>query len=417
MDDLRLVRDLFAERPPPSPEVAAAARARMLAPRRPLGRARILARRRPRGGVGRRAWLLTGVPLAAAAAVITALAVPRTAVPPGARPGVYLLPVGARAGADPGGPGRGVLLTAAQTVARTGGPAVPPPGARYWVTRSQVGNFLRVGPGRHPYVILDKASDQRWYARAPQRPSPDLVQNLGVQFASATDATAWRRDGSPASWPVGQDTGLAQPTGAADGSNRRIAAGRGQLTLGAVFSGPAPFSFGGGPLLSAAGLRALPADPSRLRDLIGRGWNRYEGVNREEYLFEVTPALLTLPVTPAVRAALYRMLAGLPGVKSLGPVTDAGGRAGVAVALAGRYSGCGQESVLHRDGGTEEHPAFASCTVEQRVVIDPASGLPLAQELRYTGLPGGQRWSAPDGLFSYQLFQASGWTGASPPES
>lgn len=62
-------------------------------------------------------------------------------------------------------------------------------------------------------------------------------------------------------------------------------------------------------------------------------------------------------------------------------------------------------------------PAFASCTVEQRLVIDPASGMPLAQELRYAGLPPGQHWSAPDGLFSFQLFQAAGWTAASPPES
>jgi hypothetical protein len=130
-----------------------------------------------------------------------------------------------------------------------------------------------------------------------------------------------------------------------------------------------------------------------------------------------TPALLTLPVTPAVRAALYRMLAGLPGVRSLGPVTDAGGRAGVAVALSGRYSGCGQESALHSGGGTEERPTFASCVVEQRLVIDPASGMPLAQELRYAGLPPGQHWSAPDGLFSFRLFRAAGWTGASPPES
>jgi hypothetical protein len=175
---------------------------------------------------------------------------------------------------------------------------------------------------------------------------------------------------------------------------------------------------GGGPLLSAAGLRALPADPARLRALILRGFSPPgQVVNKEEYLFEMTPALLTLPVTPAVRAALYRMLAGLPGVRSLGPVTDAGGRAGVAVALSGRYSGCGQESALHSGGGTEERPTFASCVVEQRLVIDPASGMPLAQELRYAGLPPGQHWSAPDGLFSFRLFRAAGWTGASPPES
>jgi hypothetical protein len=178
MDDLRMVRELFAERPPPSPEVAAAARARMLA------------LRPARGARRRRVLLVTGVPLAAAAAVITALAAVGPAAPaPGVRPGVYRLPAGARAGASPAGSGRGVLLTAA----RTAGQASPAATGRYWVTRSEIGNFLRVGPPGHPYVILEKASDQDWSAQARFKPSPDLVQDLGVQFASPADAAAWRR--------------------------------------------------------------------------------------------------------------------------------------------------------------------------------------------------------------------------------
>jgi hypothetical protein len=47
--------------------------------------------------------------------------------------------------------------------------------------------------------------------------------------------------------------------------------------------------------------------------------------------------------------------------------------------------------------------------------IDPRTGLPLAQELRYLKLPVGQTWSAPDGLFSFELFGPARWTNATPP--
>ena len=48
------------------------------------------------------------------------------------------------------------------------------------------------------------------------------------------------------------------------------------------------------------------------------------------------------------------------------------------------------------------------------LVINPASGLPIAQELRYVRLPAGRHWSAPGGLFSYEIFGTPHWTGALP---
>jgi hypothetical protein len=60
---------------------------------------------------------------------------------------------------------------------------------------------------------------------------------------------------------------------------------------------------------------------------------------------------------------------------------------------------------------------FPSCEVQQRLVINPVTGLPLAQELRYVRLPAGQHWSAPGGLFAFQLFGNAHWTNASPPHA
>jgi hypothetical protein len=58
---------------------------------------------------------------------------------------------------------------------------------------------------------------------------------------------------------------------------------------------------------------------------------------------------------------------------------------------------------------------FSSCTTQEILIINPATGLPLAEELRYVGLPSGQHWAAPDGLFSYEIFGQSHWTNDNPP--
>ena len=58
---------------------------------------------------------------------------------------------------------------------------------------------------------------------------------------------------------------------------------------------------------------------------------------------------------------------------------------------------------------------FSSCHVQQILVVDPATGRPLAEELRYVKLPSGSSWSVPDGLFSYEIYGTPYWTNASPP--
>ena len=72
-----------------------------------------------------------------------------------------------------------------------------------------------------------------------------------------------------------------------------------------------------------------------------------------------------------------------------------------------------KEPIGHQVGGW----MFSSCVVQQRLVINPANGLPMAQELRYVKLPAGRAWSAPGGLFSYEIFGTPHWTSALPHRS
>lgn len=121
-----------------------------------------------------------------------------------------------------------------------------------------------------------------------------------------------------------------------------------------------------------------------------------------------------MPVTPAVRGALYEVLAALPGVKDLGAVTDVDGQQGQAISYTAGDTECGMQTYQNADGSSIL-PTFGSCTIQQVLVIG-ADGMPMAEELRYTKLPAGADWTVPDGLFSYEIFQTPYWTNQNPPK-
>jgi hypothetical protein len=285
--------------------------------------------------------------------------------------------------------------------------AAQPVAGRYWVTSGTVWNFLKVGPAGDPYLVLEEVGVQSWAARSPRDGSPYLSQALWARPASPSDQAAWRRDGSPTVWKqIGQDTALADPYG--DPGYARflpLSAAPGKLTPQSATYGSQPFLVGD-KALSLQRLLALPADPARLKELLLKGSSHYPRVSQSAYLLQAVPPVLQMPVTPAVRSALYRMLAAMPGIRSLGTVKDVSGKQGAAVAYAGRYANCGNGISLN----AASRVLFTSCTVQQVLVIDPATGLPQAEELRYTQLPPGQKWSAPSGLFSYEIFGRSHWT-------
>ncbi len=69
---------------------------------------------------------------------------------------------------------------------------------------------------------------------------------------------------------------------------------------------------------------------------------------------------------PTVRAALYKVAAGIPGVELLGPVQDRAGRPGVAVAMTSGYTGLRQRHVLILDEKT------SALLAEETVLLDAA---------------------------------------------
>lgn len=415
MDELQLVREYFGEQPPPEPGVAATAKARL--PLSERGSRAAWRLRHPLAGgwhPSRRALLLqAGLPVMVAAAAATVAAVVAVQAPPPQAP--LSVPVSGSGGQVPvSGPGgREILLTAARTVAR----APQPVAGRYWVTPGTIGNFLKVGPADAPYLVLEQVGVQAWAARSPREGSPYLSQALWVRPASPGDQAAWRRDGSPTVWKdTGQDTGMADPYGDPGyGVLQPLSTAPGKLTPQTAEYGSQPFLVGD-KSLSLRQLLALPADPARLKELLLTGSSHYPRVSQSAYLLQAVPPVLQMPVTPAVRSALYRMLAAMPGIQNLGTVKDVSGKQGAAVAYTGKYANCGNGISLN-DAASSYRVLFTSCTVQQILIIDPATGLPQAEELRYAQLPPGQKWPAPGGLFSYQIFGRSHWTSHNPPNS
>jgi hypothetical protein len=124
----------------------------------------------------------------------------------------------------------------------------------------------------------------------------------------------------------------------------------------------------------------MPGDElaERVREDAERQANRPAGWTRVGVLFLFVGNLLAdEALSPDQRAALYRMIAGQPGIRSLGEVTDPEGRRGVAVG--------------HGDDGHE--------TV---IIFDPDTSRVLATG---TGLAGR---TPPAGFGHYTLFQQSG---------
>jgi hypothetical protein len=113
------------------------------------------------------------------------------------------------------------------------------------------------------------------------------------------------------------------------------------------------------------------------------------------YLYDAGTQILTeLPATPAVHGAAYRMLAQLPDVRSIGPLTVPTGGRGEAIART------------HRD---------ADGVYDAILVFDPATGSTLGTEWRMIKPGQFHPWVQPGTVFGYQVISRAGWTDATPP--
>jgi hypothetical protein len=135
------------------------------------------------------------------------------------------------------------------------------------------------------------------------------MQYLGARPASRADARAWRRDGSPDHWRRGHAVLSAHPGPVEEFQDVKHGTG----------------DFGGKNDLW------LPANPAKLRTVFLA--HPQPGAKGQNNVI-VAGALTVMngdSVRPAVRAAAFRVLAGVPGMRMKPGVTDPEGQTGTAV--------------------------------------------------------------------------------------
>lgn len=364
MNEMSLIRELLKEPPPPSHEAAAGALDRLeqeISGRR-RGSLRVLSRRH---------WVIgSGLVGTATAAAVTVTAIGGGAPPRRPSP---TRPTTLSA--------QSVLLSAAESTTREAAGHGP-----YWLTEEVQGSTTVIRAPSGSYVLERRQGVRQWCGTG-DRPSWQATRDLGARPQRPADVAAWHRAGSPTRWtfPRPLTPWTAQPS-------------RWKTT-----KLPVRLSFADG---SAAQLRRLPTDPARLRAYLLRKPHDSEGsITDTEWLYDRVWELFSEPAPSNVRAAAYRMLARVPGIRSLGSVTDPLGRRGQAVALP----------VGAPPGGPAE---------ERRLIVDTTTGRLLAEEtVLVQARPGGpvsdprapMEQTAPAGtVLNYRAWQQAVWVATAP---
>jgi len=229
----------------------------------------------------------------------------------------------------------------------------------YWQTTTRSENVDVVGERGRFLAVRSTATDE-WSVGVRPGTRSLMVSGLDAVTAPRTkeDEARWRAAGSPGTMQaevpgneqggtLGYTMGTRRPMVIRTDADEKIYA-----------LGPRNVTY--------RDLRELPSDSSALRQKLEGLYAEDSGadtsVGRTAYVLGQAAGLVAMPVKPAVRAAAYRVMAELPGVRGLGRVTDPLGREGAGFA----FPGTARTSL----GG-----------VEQRLVVDESTGEMLCEQL------------------------------------
>ncbi|TDD21398.1 hypothetical protein [Nonomuraea diastatica] len=371
MDDLKMVREAYGEITPDA-RLQHGIRAR-LALEAGGGAASI--RARPRWH--RRAVTLGAIAAAAAVTItLTITGVGRTPVPPTSRGELSA---------------RTILLAAAER-------AEAEPEGRFWRAHA-VEALAGLVDGAEPYTILVPQEIDIWRPRSKEGTHVAFERTLSARPLTQRDRRAWERAGSPTSFTYRDsryvatgapaDTGWKEQKTTPEDSKRLVSRMCAQepdpkgceeaAAKDAVTAAKAPER------------QEMAADPSRFQELIfppgSESWSAAEKLQRG-FSF-----LLLEASSSEVRAATFRLLAGLPGVRTTKGVTTSDGRSGIAIAADGEM----------RDG---------SAAFEYTITLEPNTYQLVSGRKTVKG--GSFRGLGPGTLLEETDVHMAGWTSEEP---
>jgi len=270
---------------------------------------------------------------------------------------VAVLPGAPSPGTGGLGSARDILLTAAVSAARQ------PASGAYWHT-TVLTNYLRPGQAGRAGTVMASERVSTWVSSSPSHRSWTVQR-----------------------WLKGNLLNLAgHPVKGKNSRHVPIIFG-GQARSFTVF------------YLTVGELEHLPASPSRLAAALRQAARRWivtpaSAGTVNSVLFRSAFDLLRAPISPQVRAAVFRVLAQLPGVRSVGRIRDPRGRLGYGVQMSGAvFPGHNKYTDPFRFTDT--------------LVVSPRTGNALAN--MYTEHQGGRTTAVEDAILLGQ-----GWTNRGP---
>jgi hypothetical protein len=304
----------------------------------------------------------------------------------------------------PSGPGTnepqprsGQVLAAKQVLVAAARQAEVQPATtgRWWHTKRRVWSTTRfaAGQGHEAFSLVVEGAIANW-SPAHGKQAWEGGTKPYYRFPTPKDEANWRHAGQP-----------FKPGPSGDGRPGFVQRHRDPRVLKQP---PTPQHRIQGPtfwVLGKTGLtvrdvQRLPTTPAALqRALLSMRVPERDGArapaDKAEWLWAETPNMLAeWPLTPRTRAAAYRMLADLPGIRSIGRVTDPLGRSGVAVARTGHDQGFG--------------------TVEMQLIFDPDSSAFLASQTILRTPTASTATARPGTRLSYYALVTAGWVNQFP---
>jgi len=228
----------------------------------------------------------------------------------------------------------------------------------YWQTTTRSAWTGVVAPSGTPFAVVTSGMDQQSIGVRPGTESL-WISGLDDRVVPRTerDTARWRTAGMPKDVTLaakGGKLGLRMDTGS--GKKKPPTVTRTDLGDRIASLGARNVTY--------ADLRELPGDSAQLKAKLSDLYEEDRGSEikgRTEWMWQQAAGLIRLPVKPAVRAAAYRVVAELPGVRSLGEVTDPLGRKGIGFALP-----------------ATDRPDYG--TGRSELIVDPATGALLADQ-------------------------------------
>ena len=237
---------------------------------------------------------------------------------------------------------------------------------------------------RGDYMIFGARIEiDEWIARSDKDADVFRSRRAGAAPQTAADRAAWERAGSPKSWRVlsnggripqsarSEPWGLRRATPADKREERqatarvaaRVAAGCAKRKSPVCPQAP----------LTVKQREAMAHDPQALKKYLFQG----AGMGGASNLLTVSGHFLLGSSSPELRSAVFRLLADVPGVRSLGTTRDSLGRP--AIVLAGRM--------------TQNDNVY-----DNELLLDPATYTPLGTQTVLVKGNGGKREPPPPGM-------------------